>query len=72
MRTGCCGSIADHPLPKYLEHGLLVTLNTDDPEMFETTLNGEYALAQSTFGLSDSELGQLSEMSLRAAFRQVG
>lgn len=69
VRTGCCTAVRDHPLPKYLERGLMVTLNTDDPEMFETTLNGEYDLAQSAFGLSDSELRRVSENSLRAAFR---
>src|SRR3954469_20236204 len=45
LRTGCCLSVEDHPLPKYIEHGMLVTLNTDDPEMFGTSMNGEYELA---------------------------
>ena len=68
LRTGCCLSLQDHPLPKYLERGLLVTLNTDDPEMFETTLNGEYEVAAS-FGFSDLQLRKLAENSLKAAFR---
>jgi len=71
VRTGCCASLRDHPLPEYLERGLLVTLNTDDPEMFETTLNGEYELAGETFGLGDKELRQLAKNSRRAAFRPV-
>jgi aminodeoxyfutalosine deaminase len=68
LRTGCCGSLEDHPLPKYLERGLLVTLNTDDPEMFETTLNREYELAAATFGLGETELEKLAENARKAAF----
>ena len=68
LRTGCCTDLREHPLPKYLERGLMVTLNTDDPGMFETTLNGEYELAAETFGLSDLELAKLAENSRKAAF----
>ena len=71
LRTGCCASLHDHPLPKYLERGLMVTLNTDDPEMFETTLNGEYELAATTFGLGEKQLRQLAENSRKAAFQPV-
>ncbi len=69
IRTGCCGSLADHPLPKYIEHGLLISLNTDDPEMFETTLNGEYELAATKWGLRPEQLETLADNSIRAAFR---
>jgi aminodeoxyfutalosine deaminase len=68
LRTGCCGSLQEHPLPKYLENGLLVTLNTDDPEMFETTLNGEYELAQRTLGLSENQLRLMAANSRKSAF----
>lgn len=69
LRTGCCASLADHPLPRYLERGMLVTLNTDDPEMFETTLNREYELAAEAYGVNQSELRALASNSLKAAFR---
>jgi aminodeoxyfutalosine deaminase len=69
LRTGCCAAIEQHPLKQYLDRGLLVTLNTDDPEMFETSLNKEYQLAAQTFGLSDDQMIVLAENSLRAAFR---
>jgi adenosine deaminase/aminodeoxyfutalosine deaminase len=68
LRTGCCGSIKDHPLPEYLERGMLVTLNTDDPEMFESTLNEEYKLAAATFGLSHEQLQKLAADSIKVAF----
>jgi adenosine deaminase/aminodeoxyfutalosine deaminase len=68
VRTSCCVSLAEHPLPKYLERGMLVTLNTDDPEMFGATLNGEYELAAETFGLSREQLGKVASDSLQARF----
>lgn len=68
VRTGCCASLNDHPFKRYLDAGLLVTLNTDDPEMFGTTLAREYQLAQDVFGLSDDQLRELARNSFRASF----
>ena len=68
LRTGCCPSPNAHPLPEYIRRGMLVTLNTDDPEMFETTLNHEFELAAGTYNLSNQQLTKLSEGSLRARF----
>ena len=66
--TGCCTSVEQHPVRKLFDAGVLVTLNTDDPEMFHTTLNREYQIAQKVFGFTDDELRQLAENSFRAAF----
>jgi adenosine deaminase/aminodeoxyfutalosine deaminase len=66
--TGCCTALDQHPVRKLFDAGVLVTLNTDDPEMFHTTLNREYQIAQQVFGFSDDELRQLAENSFRAAF----
>ena len=71
LRTGCCASIETHPLPEYMRRGMLVTLNTDDPEMFETSLNGEYEVAAETFCLSNQQLTDLADNSRRAAFRPL-
>ncbi len=60
-------SLADHPLPKFLEQGLSVTLSTDDPGMFHTDLLTEYSHAAS-LGLSNPQLLQLAERSFSAAF----
>lgn len=42
-------SLKDHPLPRLLEQGLFVTLNSDDPPLFNTTLTREYILGQKTW-----------------------
>ncbi len=68
LRTGCCQTISDHPVRRYFDHGLMVTLNTDDPAMFETSLSREYQVAQDTFGFTDAQLRELAMNSFRASF----
>jgi adenosine deaminase/aminodeoxyfutalosine deaminase len=68
LRTGCCLKIADHPVRRYFDHGLMVTLNTDDPAMFRTSLSREYALAQEEFGFTDEHLRELARNSFEASF----
>jgi aminodeoxyfutalosine deaminase len=68
LRTSCCAALKDHPLRRYFDAGALVTLNTDDPEMFQTTLVHEYQLAQDAFGFTKEELTQLAANSFRASW----
>jgi adenosine deaminase/aminodeoxyfutalosine deaminase len=68
LRTGCCAAAAQHPLRTYYDLGLMVTLNTDDPAMFETSMCREYQLAQQTFGFTDAQLRELAMNSFRASF----
>ena len=60
-------TLADHPLPKFLEKNWPVTLSTDDPGLFHVDLLGEYAKAAS-LGLSNAQLLQLAEQSFNSAF----
>jgi aminodeoxyfutalosine deaminase len=66
--TGCCPRLQDHPVRQYFDQGLMLTLNTDDPAMFRTSLCREYALAQKTFGFTDEQLRELARNSFEAAF----
>ena len=66
--TGCCTAMEKHPVRKLFDAGVLVTLNTDDPDMFHTNLLREYQIAQETFGFSEDELRQLARNSFRASF----
>jgi aminodeoxyfutalosine deaminase len=47
VRTGAAPSLAEHPLPQLLEAGVLCSINTDDPAMFDTDLTREYEAAAS-------------------------
>jgi len=68
LRTGCCGKILDHPVRRYFDQGLMITLNTDDPAMFGTSLTREYELAQAEFGFTDEHLRELARNSFEASF----
>jgi adenosine deaminase len=63
-------TIADHPLPLLLRHGIPVVLSTDDPAMFHTTLLEEYSAAHAMH-LSTNELAQLVANSEHFAFRSA-
>jgi adenosine deaminase/aminodeoxyfutalosine deaminase len=68
LRTGCCASLAEHPVRNYFDQGVMITLNTDDPAMFGTSLAREYQLEQQTFAFSDEHLRELARNSFEASF----
>jgi len=68
IRTGCCASFADHPLRRYFDQGLMVTLNSDDPPMFGSDLLGEYVLAQEEYGFSLEQMRELAANAVEASF----
>ena len=68
MRTGCCPDVKQHPVRRYFDAGLMLTLNSDDPAMFHTSLNAEYQLVQETFDFSDDHLRELARNSFEASF----
>ncbi len=59
--------LAEHPLPKLLEEGLFVTLNSDDPAMFNTTLTDEYLRISEAFGFGAPQLEQFVLNGIRAS-----
>lgn len=68
LRTGCCARMQDHPVRRYFEEGLMITLNSDDPPMFGTTLEHEYEIAQQEFEFTDEQLRELARNSFEASF----
>lgn len=68
VSTGVLDRLEEHPLPRFLKAGLVVTLNSDDPAMFGTSLEREFVLAAKTFSLSRRQLISLCENAIRAAF----
>jgi adenosine deaminase/aminodeoxyfutalosine deaminase len=68
LRTGLSPNLNDHPAKSYFDHGVMITLNTDDPSMFGTTLAREYQIAQQSFGFTDEHLRELARNSFEASF----
>ena len=66
--TGAWRPLSQHPLPLLLKRGVAVSLNTDDPALFDTDLTAEYELAVTRLGLSRCELRQLVLQSVNRAF----
>ncbi|HET7873350.1 MAG TPA: adenosine deaminase [Terriglobales bacterium] len=71
LRTGACAALSEHPVRRLFEEGLMITLNTDDPSMFQTSLGKEYELAQQEFGFTDDQLRELARNSIEASFLPV-
>jgi adenosine deaminase/aminodeoxyfutalosine deaminase len=68
LRTGCCPSLDDHPVRRYFEEGLMVTLNSDDPPFFGANLLDEYLLAHRNFEFPLDQLRELAANSIEASF----
>jgi adenosine deaminase/aminodeoxyfutalosine deaminase len=68
VRTGVCPSFAEHPLRRYFDLGLMVTLNSDDPAFFGSDVANEYLLAHTEQGFTPDELRQLASNSISASF----
>jgi aminodeoxyfutalosine deaminase len=76
LRTGVVASMEDHPLPQMAANGVLCTINTDDPAMFDTDLGREHEVAVS-LGYSPREAfyaglrGALCDESVRERLQSV-
>jgi aminodeoxyfutalosine deaminase len=68
LATRAVTSLAEHPLAEMVRAGVLVTINTDDPPMFGTDLNTEYAVAAGLLGLDAAGLAGLAKNAVAASF----
>ena len=68
VRTRAVPSIEEHPLPVLVAAGVPVTINSDDPPMFGTTLEEEYAVAARLLGLDTAGVAELARAAVRASF----
>lgn len=68
LRTRAVASLDEHPLRQLVDAGLLVTINSDDPPMFGTTLNDEYAVAARLLDLDETGVVGLARNAVTAAF----
>ena len=68
IATRAVATLAEHPLRTFVEAGVPVTINSDDPPMFGTTLNDEYAIAADLLGLDATGVADLARSAVRASF----
>lgn len=68
VQFSAVSSYQAHPLPMWLERGLLVTINTDDPGINGIDLPHEYQVVREEIGLDEDQVRQLQENGVKAAF----
>jgi len=68
IASGAVRSYAEHPLPRLIQAGLQVTLNSDDPSICGIRLSDEYRAAMQHFGLSLDSLRGMILAAAQAAF----
>ena len=57
-----------HPLRRLYDAGVKVTLNSDDPPFFHTSLAREYEAARDEMGFSEDEINAMTRTAIEAAF----
>ena len=71
IATRAVERIEEHPIAQFRDAGVVVTVNSDDPPMFGTSLNHEYAIAAELLGLDEAGLGELAKTAVRCSFTDV-
>ena len=71
VRTGAVGRLEQHPLRALFDAGVPVTLNSDDPGLFDTDLAREFAIARDLLGFSEDELEVIAENAVRYGFQRA-
>ncbi len=68
IQTSTIASLAQHPLKKFLEHGIIASINTDDPAVEGIELKHEYTVAAPAAGLTAAQIRQAQINGLTMAF----
>ncbi|QTE01229.1 Aminodeoxyfutalosine deaminase [Streptomyces cyanogenus] len=68
IATRAVRALEEHPIKEFARAGVLVTINSDDPPMFGTDLNNEYAVAARLLDLDERGLADLARNAVEASF----
>lgn len=68
IATRAVDVLENHPLRQMYDAGVNVTINSDDPPMFGTTLNREYEIAADLLGLDERGIAELAKKAVAATF----
>jgi len=69
VKTGSVARIEDHPIAAARELRMSYSVNTDDPGIFQNSLNSEYALLERVFGFTKDDFRKIYTNSLAARFQ---
>jgi len=70
VATRAVAAIADHPITAFVDAGVTVTVNSDDPPMFGTSLNREYEIVADLLDLDEAGVADLARTAVRASFAE--
>lgn len=68
LQTRAVPSIQEHPIRRFFDEGILVTVNTDNMTVSDTCLEKEYQLLREKLNFTDDEITQMNETALRTGF----
>jgi adenosine deaminase len=68
VQFGLFPSLSQHPIIKFLEAGIDISINSDDPPFMNTTIEKEYLVVEETFQLSHQQMLAITKMALERAF----
>ena len=72
IATRAVRALDEHPIREMVAAGVTVTVNSDDPPMFGTDLNTEYAVAARLLELDRAGVAELAKNAVRASFLEDG
>jgi aminodeoxyfutalosine deaminase len=70
IATRAVATLDEHPIRAFRDAGVVITVNSDDPPMFETTLNREYEIAADLLGLDEAGVAELARTAVRVSFAE--
>ncbi len=68
IALGVFPDFSSHPIKGLMDAGVRITINSDDPPFFDTTLARDYEVAEQECGLSPGEINQCTVTAIEAAF----
>ena len=68
LLTGSISAIEEHPFRRLMDMGVKTTINTDDPSLFAINWNDEYALAETSLGLTREDINYCIANAKAASF----
>ena len=68
VATRAVATLDEHPLRTFVDAGVVVTINSDDPPMFGTALNREYAIAADLLDLDEAGVADLARTAVRVSY----